>query len=254
MRWRTLSSLRPLTNVDMQLFNRIYQVSGDLTGLTTDVQGAMWNDCNSYVVRLDDGLVLFDAGCGDTMDQLMDNVRYWGMDPGDIAYCFLTHAHYDHAGGGHILKERGVHIVAGPETADAVQAGDHRCCGYLYHKTFNPFEVDTVLGDGEHISVLGLQITARAMPGHSQGCTVYSFEMDGKQVLISGDVIGTKLVGDFGWSGSIDFCRKAYLESLLRMTELDVDCMLPGHGMVYFSGAKRRIEEVLNTALMEWRQ
>lgn len=238
----------------MQLLRHIYQVSGDLTGLTEDVPGALWNDCNSYVVRLGDGLVLFDAGCGDTMEQLLANVRYWGMDPADIQYCFLTHAHYDHAGGGHILKERGVHIVAGQETADAVRAGDHRCCGYLYHKTFQPFEVDTVLSDGESMSVLGLEIEARAMPGHSMGCTVYSFILDGKRILISGDVIGTKLVGDFGWSGSIDFCRKTYLDSLLRMAELEMDCMLPGHGMAYFSGAKRRVEEVLNVALIEWRQ
>src|SRR5690606_36582425 len=147
-----------------------------------DVPGAMWNDCNSYVLRLDGGLVLFDSGCGDTMDQLLDNIRYWGMDPNDIAYCFLTHAHYDHAGGGHILKERGVQLMAGPETADAVRTGDHRCYGYLYHKRFVPFEVDTVLQDGESLTVLGLTIQARAMPGHSRGCTVYSFELDGKKI------------------------------------------------------------------------
>lgn len=237
----------------MQLFHRIYQVSGDLTGLTIDVPGAMWNDCNTYLLQLEEGLVLFDAGCGDTIEQLFDNIRYWGMDPDDIAYCLLTHAHYDHAGGGHILKERGVHLIAGVETASAVRVGDHRCCGYLYHKRFVPFDVDTVLQDGESLSLFGLPIQAYAMPGHSRGCTVYSFDLDGKKVVVSGDLIGTKLVGDFGWAGSVDFCRTTYLESLWRMVELEMDCMLPGHGMIYFSEAKRRVEEVLNVALTEWR-
>lgn len=238
----------------MQLLHDIYQVSGDLVGLTQDIPGAMWNDCNSYVVRLEGGLLLFDCGCGNTMDQLFDNIRYWGMDPADIKYCFLTHAHYDHAGGGHILKNQEVHFVAGQETADAVRTGDKRCCGYLYHKTFYPFEIDTTLDEGQNISVLGLEIEARLMPGHSMGCTIYSFLWNGKRIVISGDVIGTKLSGDFGWSGSIDFCRTTYLDSLVRMADIEMDYMLPGHGMVYFSGAKRRVEEVLNTALMEWRQ
>lgn len=238
----------------MQLLHGIFQVGGDLVGLTVDEPGAIWNDCNSYVIRLDEGLLLFDAGCGDTMDQLFANIRYWGMDPADIRYAFLTHPHYDHAGGGYVLKDRGVHLVSGKETADAVHKGDNRCCGYLYHKVFNPFDVDTILDEGQKITVLGLEIEARLMPGHSMGCTIYSFVWEGKKVMISGDVIGTKLSGDFGWSGSIDFCRTKYLDSLKRMADLEIDYMLPGHGMVYFSGAKRRVEDVLNTALMEWRQ
>ena len=237
----------------MQLLNNIFQVSGDLVGLTVDEPGAIWNDCNSYIVRLDEGLLLFDTGCGDTLDQLFANIRYWGMDPADIRYVFLTHPHYDHAGGGHRLKSLGKQFVSSKETADAVRKGDIRCCGYLYHKTFQPFEVDTLLEDTQKITVMGLEIEARLMPGHSMGCTIYSFEWEGKKVVISGDVIGTKLSGDFGWSGSIDFCRTKYLESLKRMACLEIDYMLPGHGMVYFSGAKRRVEEVLNTALMEWR-
>lgn len=238
----------------MQLLHNIFQVSGDLVGLTVDEPGAIWNDCNSYVIRLPEGLLLFDTGCGNTLDQLFANIRYWGMDPADIRYVFLTHPHYDHAGGGHVMKGLGAHLISGKETADAVRKGDKRCCGYLYHKVFNPFEVDTTLNDGEKITVLGLEIEARLMPGHSMGCTIYSWVWEGKRVVVSGDVIGTKLSGDFGWSGSIDFCRTKYLDSLQRMADLEIDYMLPGHGMAYFSGAKRRVEEVLNTALMEWRQ
>ena len=238
----------------MQLLHQIYQVGGDLLGLTTDVEGALWNDCNTYIVKTEQGLILFDTGCGDTIEQLYANIRYWGMCPEDIKYCFLTHAHFDHAGGGHLFKKKGVEFISGKETAEAVLAGDKRCCTYLYHKRFTPFEVDRIVTDGEKVSVLGLEVEVRLMPGHSMGCTVFSFTWGGKKVVISGDVIGTKLSGDFGWSGSIDFCRENYLNSLLKMADLEMDYILPGHGMVYFSGAKRRVEEVLNVALMEWRK
>ena len=76
-------------------------------------------------------------------------MRYWDLPPEDIKYCILTHPHFDHAGGGHLLKNQGVKFIAIRETADAVAAGDERCCGYLYHKTFNPFHVDRSVTDGK---------------------------------------------------------------------------------------------------------
>jgi glyoxylase-like metal-dependent hydrolase (beta-lactamase superfamily II) len=85
------------------------------------------------------------------------------------------------------------------------------------------------------------------------GCTAYLFSHRGKQLVVSGDVIGTLLDGYHGWSGSIDFNREKYLDSLLKLSKINPDIMLPGHGMVYFYKPRRRIEEALNVALMEWR-
>ena len=53
-------------------------------------------------------------------------MRYWDLPPEDIKYCILTHPHFDHAGGGHLLKNQGVKVIAIRETADAVAAGDER--------------------------------------------------------------------------------------------------------------------------------
>ena len=47
------------------------------------------------------------------MDQVFSNMEYWGLDPRRITYCLLTHPHGDHAGGGHILKQRGVRVLPG---------------------------------------------------------------------------------------------------------------------------------------------
>ncbi|MGN6440087.1 MAG: MBL fold metallo-hydrolase [Agriterribacter sp.] len=237
----------------MQLLKDIYQVGGDINGLTFDEPGALWNDANSYVIKTEQGLVMFDCGCGDTMGQIFDNMRYWGLSPEDVRYCVLTHSHYDHAGGAHLLKQKGIELVAIKETADAVAAGDDRCCGYLYHKTFTPVAVDRLIADTEVFDLCGISFTAMYLPGHSMGCTAYFFNWYGKRVVISGDVIGTLLSGDFGWSGSIDFDKKQYTESLLRFSKIDTDVMLPGHGMSYFYKPRRRVEEALNAALMLWR-
>lgn len=237
----------------MQVLKDLFQVGGDINGITFDVADALWNDGNSYVLKTAEGLIMFDCGCGDTMEQIFENMRYWDLSPRDIRYCVLTHPHYDHAGGAHILKRRGVKLVAIRETAEAVASGDERCCGYLYHKIFTPVIVDQLVKDGEKFNLLGVEIEAMHLPGHSMGCTAFLFEWTGKKTVISGDVIGTLLVGDFGWDGSIDFDKKIYTESLRRFAKVDSDIMLPGHGMVYFHKPRWRVEQALNSALMQWR-
>ncbi len=238
----------------MQILKKLYQIGGDLNGLTWDGFDSGYNDCNTYIMELPDGLIMFDCGCGDTMDQIYENMRYWDLDPDDIKYCLLTHSHLDHTGGGHILKKRGTQFISSQQTADAVIEGDERCCPYLYHKSFKPFTVDRTVSDGEKFTLLGLEFETLHLPGHSMGCTVYLFNYEGRRIAVSGDVIGTLLVGEFGWSGSIDFDREVYLESLKRFAKVDTDLMLPGHGLIYFHKPRRRVEESLNIALMEWRQ
>ncbi|MCE7043208.1 MBL fold metallo-hydrolase [Dyadobacter sp. CY312] len=237
----------------MQLLKNLYLVGGDLHGITFDEPGAFWNDGNCYALKTEMGIILFDCGCGNTIDQIFSNLKYWGLNPDDIHHCILTHPHFDHAGAGSILKKMGVQLIALAETADAVSKGDERCCGFLYHKEFVPFEVDRIVGEGETLDIDGLQIEVISVPGHSMGCTAYAFVWDEKRVIVCGDLIGTLLSGDFGWSGSIDFNKKHYINSLRKLARLDSDIMLPGHGMPYFHKPRRRVEDVLNAALMQWR-
>jgi len=237
----------------MQILKNLYQVGGDLNGITYDEPGAMWNDANTYALQIRGEVILFDCGCGDTMDQIFQNMKYWDLDPEKIRYCIFTHPHYDHAGGASLLKSRGVQLISLPETAEAMAAGDDRCCGYLYHKKFVPTDVDEIIQSGQSIQLLGLEIEALHLPGHSMGCTAYFFYWEGRYVVVSGDVIGTLLSGNYGWSGSIDFDKVKYIQSLKKFSKIDTDLMLPGHGMVYFHRPRRRVEEVLNSALMEWR-
>ena len=237
----------------MQLLRGLYQIGGDVNGITWCGVDASFEDANSYAIAAPEGIVLIDCGNGETLPQLFDNMRYWGLDPDAIRACFLTHPHWDHAGAAHLLRERGVRLYAHRNTAEAVAAGDERCCGYLYHRTFTPCTVDTPLEDGRRVDVCGITVEVMHLPGHSQGCTAYLFEHEGKRVVACGDVIGTLFRGDFGWSGSIDFDKPTYIQSLRRFARVDTDVMLAGHGISYFHKPRRRVEQVLNAALMEWR-
>ena len=240
-------------SIGMEVLKNVYQVGGSLSGITHTTGDANYDDCNTYVLKTPKGLIMLDCGCGDTLEQIFGNMSYYGLNPSDIKACLITHPHLDHAGAAYLLKKRGVALYAGKSTADAIQSGDERCCGFLYHKEFKPCTVDHIVADGEVTDVLGLKIKAMLLPGHTAGCTIYMFDHDGKRIVLSGDVIGTLLAGFFGWSGSVDFNKTAYIESLKRFAKLDFDVMLVGHGLICYHQPKRRIEEVLNQALMQWR-
>ena len=215
----------------MQILKNLFQVSGDLNGLTRTCVDAGYEDANTYILKRPGGLILFDCGCGETLEQIFANMRYWGLLPEEIKYCLLTHPHLDHTGAAAKLQKMGVKLIAHKETADAIAAGDERCCGYLYHKIFSPCVVDQVVSDNEIIDLFNVEIEVLHLPGHTMGCTAYLFNYENKRIVVSGDIIGTLLKDDFGWAGSIDFNKVEYLKSLQRFAKIDTDIMLPGHGL-----------------------
>lgn len=237
----------------MQVLKDIYQVGGSLNGITWTGADASYDDCNVYIIKNKGQTIMFDCGCGETLEQIFKNMKNWGLEPETLKACFLTHSHLDHAGAAHILKGMGVKIYAHSIAADSMAAGDERCCGYLYHKPFVPCEADVRLEDGDIVNEIGIDIRAIHLPGHTRGCTAYFFEWGKKKVVVSGDVIGTLLDGYFGWNGSYDFDKQSYMESLKRFSKIDTDIMLPGHGMIYFHQPRRRVEEAFNQALCQWR-
>ena len=237
----------------MQILKNLYQVGGSLNGVTSTILADPFDDGNVYVLDLNEELVLFDCGNGETLEQILTNMEYWGLAADKVSTCFITHSHWDHAGAAHLLKKRGINLVAHPVTAEAIACGDERCCGYLYHKKFVTCETDKTLFDGQSLKINGLKIQARHFPGHTLGCTAFCFEWESKSVVVSGDIIGTLGYGYFGWDGSFDFDKKVYLQSLTQFAKLDFDIMLPGHGLIYFDRPRRRVEEALNEALIQWR-
>ena len=82
-------------------------------------------DCHVYLFDAGDSYVVFDAGTGMGIEQVLDICRRDGLDPAKIDDLFLTHAHTDHGGGAAHLRERTdctVHAAA--DTAKIVVAGD----------------------------------------------------------------------------------------------------------------------------------
>jgi metallo-beta-lactamase class B len=111
-------------------------------------------------------------------DEVLDGLKKVGLDPKNVKYVILSHAHGDHDGGAVLLQDSipGVHVIYGAEDWDAV---DKRTTGKAKH--------DMVGTDGMKVSVGDASVQIITMPGHTPGTLSYLFEVrdNGKPLRIA---------------------------------------------------------------------
>ena len=111
-------------------------------------------------------------------DEILDGMKKVGLDPKNVKYVILSHAHADHDGGAVLLQDSipGVHLIYGAEDWDAV---DKRTTGKAKR--------DMVGSDGMKVSVGDASVQIVTMPGHTPGTLSYLFEVrdNGKPLRIA---------------------------------------------------------------------
>src|SRR6266542_3501144 len=140
-------------------------------GLTDDY------DCHVYLLDGGTEYALIDAGGGRDTDGILRLIEGDGIDSKRVKYLLLTHAHADHAAGAAGLRERlGIRVIASPEVAKIIAAGDARAAsleaakqagGYPPDFAYPACPVDDTLSDGSTLRVGELEIEAVATPGHA---------------------------------------------------------------------------------------
>jgi glyoxylase-like metal-dependent hydrolase (beta-lactamase superfamily II) len=193
----------------------------------------------------------------ESLPEVERNAARWGFELGRASHLLLTHAHFDHASHAAELQRRGLKVVASPEAADAIAAGDDRCIGYSQLRTFEPCEADIVIRDGETLDVDGLSIVCHAAPGHADGLIVYEIDLSGERVWFTGDLLEAQHAHStvsLPWTGGPDIDRAGYIESLKRLRSLPpCDHLLPGHGPPAIGSGSRLLDMVFTRAMLEWR-
>ena len=97
------------------------------------------------------------------------------------------------------------------------------------------------LGDGEQVSIAGLDFTVRHAPGHTLGSVTFDItdsEDTGEQFLFSGDLLFAGSIGRVDLPGG---SMAAMTESLRRVVLPlpDETVVLPGHGQTTTIGRER---------------
>ncbi len=186
-----------------------------------------FDDANAYLV---DGNTLVDVGMDGelTIPELRKYIH-----PDDLETIILTHCHYDHSGGAGVVAEAtGARIAIHKDDAPLLRNA-RASASELFGMTPPQVVPDILLKGGELIGGLLVIHT----PGHTPGgICLYDA---GSRSLFSGDTVFQD--GSFGRTDLYGGNASKLVDSIKRLTQLDVSVMYPGHGDIVIKDANEQI-------------
>jgi metallo-beta-lactamase class B len=128
------------------------QVFDNLYMLTTKVNSA-------WAVKTSAGIILIDTLYGyAAQDEIVDGLKKVGLDPADVKYIVVSHAHGDHDGSVKFLQDTyHPHVILAPKDWE------------LAARQANPYSHDMDATDGEKLTLGDTTITIYITPGHTGG-------------------------------------------------------------------------------------
>jgi metallo-beta-lactamase class B len=202
------------------------------------------SDISSYLITTPAGHILIDAGYESTVPLIEASVTKLGFAMKDIKILLNTQAHYDHAAGFAQLKKlTGARLMISEPDVPMIEGGG-RNDFIIKDGAFPPAKVDRALKDGDQVRLGNVTLTARWTPGHTKGCTTWTFDVQdhGKSyhaVVLGGLTIlpGTRLTG----KPSYPTIESDYERTYEVLKHLPVDIFLGAHPS-YYGGAKKAEE------------
>jgi glyoxylase-like metal-dependent hydrolase (beta-lactamase superfamily II) len=202
---------------------------------------------NVYLVIYGKELVVVDTGTSGNAKKIAEYIQKIGHQPSEVSTIVLTHYHMDHAGSVKELKDLtsakvAVHVEDADFVAGKKPSPKPKNVLFMAFSSFikpKPVEVDIALKDGEKIA----NFNVIGVPGHTPGSIVL---FDAKRkALFAGDTLrfdGSKVTGapkQFTWNEDKE------KESIEKISMLEFDVMLPGHGEVLRVYASNKVKEFL---------
>jgi metallo-beta-lactamase class B len=124
------------------------------------------NDVNAWAIKTSDGIIMIDATYDYTVkDLITDAMPKVGLDPRDIKYVVVTHAHGDHSAGAKFLQDTyGAKILMSEADWTALaQPARGGGAGAPVPKK------EIVVADGQKLTLGDTTITMYLTPGHTMG-------------------------------------------------------------------------------------
>lgn len=190
-------------------------------------QNPMANNCNTYFIA-EDKNILIDPGHYDLLGHVKDSLASLALSPADIDVVLITHGHPDHM--------EGLKAFSDAQATWAIHTREMefiREFSKHYGETlgFSNLESEILLEEGD-LMIGDLKFQVIHTPGHSPG-SVCIYWPD-KKVLFCGDLVFSQGVGRTDIPGGDG---RALKESIKKISPLDVEYLLPGHGDIV-SGKK----------------
>ncbi len=171
---------------------------------------------NSYFLTQDEKTaVVIDPA----QPRIADEAKRRGL---TVTHVLLTHGHFDHIGGCAALQAAGAKVGCLAKEAP-LALGKNNMADY-FGGHVPPFSVDFTFGDGDILSLDGMQFLVIATPGHTAGGACFCIG----DHLFTGD---TLFAGDIGRSDLPTGSGAQLTESVRKLYALQGDfTVCPGHG------------------------
>ena len=188
-----------------QVFDNLYYV------------GAKW--VAAWVLETDQGLILFDSLYGELTDIAIDGMRDLGMDPDDVRYLIVSHAHFDHIGGARRMQDEFGAVVV--MTEEDWQMTEEPA---IYREYPKPIRHLTATHGGT-LNLGRDKLTFMKTPGHTPGVLSTSFTVYDK-----GYPHAAVLFGGAGLNFDGVERTQSYIDSIAFLQSLPgVEVNIPNH-------------------------
>src|SRR4051812_32841313 len=135
-------------------------------------------DLATYLITTPEGHILINSGFERTVPLIQKSVESLGYRMADVKILLASHAHSDHVAGHallHKLTGAKVYVMRGDDQVIA-SGGKGQ---YLYTTSrWDPCKVDRVLEDRDEVKLGGVTLVARWTPGHTRGCTTWTWRVE----------------------------------------------------------------------------
>jgi glyoxylase-like metal-dependent hydrolase (beta-lactamase superfamily II) len=220
---------------------------------------------NSYIIRDSDRSLIIDTGLNrrECLEAMQAGLRRIGIEL-ENSDLFITHLHADHFGLVAKLATDSSNVLFSRPEKELMESweGFDTMIAYAGRNGFPENELRAaldkhpgakygtewipelkVLEDGDPVHVGDYHFQCVTTPGHTMG-HICLYEPD-KKVLVSGDHVLIDITPNIQCWSDVQNPLKHYLLSLEKVSELQVDLVLPGHRRLIFDH-QARIEELKN--------
>src|SRR5438067_3101612 len=193
-------------------------------------------DLASYLISTPEGHILINSGIERTVPLIQKSVESLGFRMSDVKILLASHAHSDHVAGHarmRVLTGAKVYVMRGDD--DVISSGGKG--QYLYTDSrWKPCPVDRVLEDGDEVKLGGVTLVARRTPGHTRGCTTWTWKAEDGGKAYDVVVIGSPNVNPgYRLVGNKDYPEIAddFATTFKVLKALPCDVFLGAHGGYY---------------------
>ncbi|MDX1944058.1 MAG: subclass B3 metallo-beta-lactamase [Pirellulaceae bacterium] len=195
----------------------------------------------SYLITTTEGHLLINSSFEETVPLIRAAVESLGFKMRDIKFLLASHAHSDHVAGHALMKElTGAKVLVMRGDHDVIASGG--IGQYLYADSrWKPCPVDRVLDDGDEVKLGGMTLVAHRTPGHTRGCTTWTWRVPAGDKRLNVVVIGSPNVNPgYRLVGNRDYPEIAddFARTFAVLKKLPCDVFLGAHGNYYGMEAK----------------